>query len=85
LSEVRSTVADGPFVCNGCPAENCAIFIDESNPYRSVGRRKSSAAALQAPFGSLMEVFVWLAKVLRWGNFRRVAKPLYSRLAHPIA
>jgi hypothetical protein len=30
-----------------------------------------------------MEVFVWLAKVLRSGNFRRVAKPLYYRLDHP--
>jgi glycosyltransferase involved in cell wall biosynthesis len=28
-------------------------------------------------------VFVWLAKLLRWGNFRRVAKPLYYRLDHP--
>lgn len=33
----------------------------------------------RAPF----EVFVWLAKLLRWGNFRRVAKPLYYRLDHP--
>jgi glycosyltransferase involved in cell wall biosynthesis len=27
-------------------------------------------------------VFVWLAKLLRWGNFRRVARPLYYRLDH---
>ena len=27
-------------------------------------------------------VFVWLAKLLRWGNFRRVAKSLYYRLDH---
>ena len=26
---------------------------------------------------------VWLAKLLHWGNFRRVAKPLYYRLDHP--
>src|SRR5262249_6741951 len=25
----------------------------------------------------------WLAKVLRWGNFRRVAKPLYYKFDHP--
>ena len=31
----------------------------------------------------LCEIFVWLAKLLRWGNFRRVAKPLYYRLDHP--
>jgi hypothetical protein len=30
-----------------------------------------------------LEVFVWLAKLLRWGNLRRVAKPLYYRLDHP--
>jgi len=29
------------------------------------------------------EVFVWLAKLVRWGCFRRVAKPLYYRLDHP--
>ena len=33
----------------------------------------------RAPF----EVFVWLAKLLRWGSFRRVAEPLYYRLDHP--
>ena len=31
----------------------------------------------------LLEVFVWLAKLLRWGNFKRVAKPIYYRLDHP--
>jgi hypothetical protein len=30
-----------------------------------------------------MEVFVWLAKLLRWGNFKRVSEPLYYRLDHP--
>jgi glycosyltransferase involved in cell wall biosynthesis len=34
---------------------------------------------LRAP----LEVFVWLAKILRWGNFRRVAEPLYYRLDRP--
>jgi glycosyltransferase involved in cell wall biosynthesis len=33
-------------------------------------------------FRAPLEVFVWLAKLLRWGNFRRVAKPLYYRLDH---
>src|SRR5262249_8430635 len=32
---------------------------------------------------SPQEVAVWLAKLLRWGNFRRVAKPLYYRLDRP--
>lgn len=34
-------------------------------------------------FRAPMEVFVWLAKLLRCGNFRRVAEPLYYRLDHP--
>jgi glycosyltransferase involved in cell wall biosynthesis len=34
-------------------------------------------------FRAPLEVFVWLAKILRWGSFRRVAKPLYYRLDHP--
>jgi glycosyltransferase involved in cell wall biosynthesis len=34
-------------------------------------------------FRAPMQVFVWLAKLLRWGDFRRVAKPLYYRLDHP--
>ena len=34
-------------------------------------------------FRAPLEEFVWLAKLLRWGNFRRVAKPLYYRLDHP--
>jgi len=34
-------------------------------------------------FRAPREVFVWLAKLVRWGCFRRVAKPLYYRLDHP--
>jgi hypothetical protein len=33
-------------------------------------------------FRGRMETFVWLAKLVRWGNFRRVAEPLYYRLDH---
>jgi hypothetical protein len=55
-------------------------------PVRGLMRR---AAIQQAglvrsdEFRAPLEVFVWLAKLLRWGNFRRVAKPLYYRLDHP--
>ncbi len=34
-------------------------------------------------FRGLCEVFVWLAKVLRWGSFKRVPEALYFRLDHP--
>ena len=30
-----------------------------------------------------MQLYGWLAKLSHWGNFRRVAKPLYYRLDHP--
>jgi glycosyltransferase involved in cell wall biosynthesis len=32
---------------------------------------------------AVMQVFAWLAKLSRWGSFRRIAKPLYYRLDHP--
>jgi hypothetical protein len=34
-------------------------------------------------FRALSEVFVWLAKVLRWGGFIRFPEPIYFRLDHP--
>src|SRR5262249_1634429 len=34
-------------------------------------------------FRAPLQVFVWLAKLLRWGNFRRVAEPLYYKLDRP--
>jgi glycosyltransferase involved in cell wall biosynthesis len=34
-------------------------------------------------FRAAHQVHVWLAKLLHWGNFKRVAKPLYYRLDHP--
>ena len=33
-------------------------------------------------FRGLCEIFVWLAKVLRWGSFVRHPEPLYFRLDH---
>jgi hypothetical protein len=34
-------------------------------------------------FRGLCEIFVWLAKILRWGAFVRLPEPLYLRLDHP--
>jgi hypothetical protein len=33
-------------------------------------------------FRAKFEIFIWLAKLLRWGDFRRVGEPLYYRLDH---
>lgn len=62
-------------------------FIGEKQPapVRGLIRR---AALDQAgliridEFRGLSEVFVWLAKILRWGPFLRLAEPLYIRLDH---
>ena len=47
-----------------------------------------SAATRQAglvrtdEFRAALQIHGWLAKLLRWGNFKRVAKPLYYKLDH---
>ena len=55
-------------------------------PVRGLIRRAATRQAGHVrsdEFRAPLEVFVWLAKILRWGSFRRVAKPLYYRLHHP--
>src|SRR5947207_4164975 len=65
--------------------EHLPLSSSPAVPVRGLIR---SAAIRQAglvrsdEFRAPMEVFVWLTKLLRWGNFRRVAKPLYYRLDH---
>jgi glycosyltransferase involved in cell wall biosynthesis len=57
-------------------------------PVRGLIRRDAiREAGLVRPdeFRALSQVFVWLTKLLRWGNFKRVAEPLYYRLDHPTA
>lgn len=54
-------------------------------PCRGIFRREALRQAgpiRHDEFRSFSEIFVWLAKVLRWGPFRRVPKPLYLRLDH---
>jgi hypothetical protein len=73
----------------GEPLDRMFQYIDGLSwavPVRGLVRREAIRQAgpvrsgeFRAPF----EVFVWLAKLLRWGTFRRVAKPLYYRLDHP--
>jgi glycosyltransferase involved in cell wall biosynthesis len=55
-------------------------------PVRGLIRRaaiRQAGPVRSDEFRAPLEVFVWLVKILRWGSFRRVAKPLYYRLAHP--
>jgi hypothetical protein len=55
-------------------------------PLRGLIRRDAirKAGPVRADeFRAALQVHVWLAKLLHWGNFKRVAKPLYYRLDHP--
>jgi hypothetical protein len=60
----------------------------QSHPTRSCNEDTASAIRQAGlvrsdEFRAPREVIVWLAKLLRWGCFRRVAKPLYYRLDCP--
>jgi glycosyltransferase involved in cell wall biosynthesis len=62
-------------------------FIEQKEPVavRGLIRRDAIAQAglvRSDEFRSLSEIFVWLAKVLRWGSFVRVPEPLYYKLDH---
>ena len=60
--------------------------ISSAAPVRGVIRRaaiRQAGLVRSDEFRAPLEVFVWLAKLLRWGNFKRVAKPIYYRLDHP--
>jgi hypothetical protein len=55
-------------------------------PVRGLIRRaaiRQAGLVRSDEFRAPLEVFVWLAKLLRWGNFKRIAEPLYYRLDHP--
>ena len=63
-----------------------AIECYSAVPIRGLIRRaaiRHAGFVRSDEFRAPMEVFVWLAKLLRWGHFRRVAKPLYYRLDRP--
>ena len=56
-----------------------------ANPVRGLirsGAIRQAGLVRSDEFRANWEIFVWLAKLLRWGNFRRVAEPLYYRLDH---
>jgi hypothetical protein len=61
-------------------------YMPTAVPVRGLIRREAirhAGLVRSDEFRAAKEVFVWLAKLLRWGNFRRVAKPLYYKLDHP--
>ncbi len=61
--------------------------IEQKEPVAVRGLMRTGAVEQAGPirgdeFRGLSEVFVWLAKLLRWGPFVRVPQPLYHRLDH---
>jgi glycosyltransferase involved in cell wall biosynthesis len=71
----------------GAPLDRMFQYIERQSavPVRGLIRRAAiqQAGLLRSDeFRAIAEIFVWLAKVLRCGNFRRIAAPLYYRLDH---
>ena len=72
----------------GEPLDRMLQYLEriQATPVRGLIR---SAAIKQAglvrsdEFRAPHQIYGWLAKVLRWGSFKRVSKPLYYRLDHP--
>jgi glycosyltransferase involved in cell wall biosynthesis len=82
----RSDIEFAPSI-EGNTLDRLRQHIEQKFPVavRGLIRRKAvqQAGLIRADeFRSLSEVFVWLAKVLRWGSFIRVPEPLYYRLDH---
>ena len=71
----------------GEPLDRMLQYIEriKATPVRGLIR---SSAIRQAglvrsdEFRAPHQIYGWLAKVLRWGNFKRVSEPLYYRLDH---
>ena len=84
----RSDVDLAPSI-EGEPLDRMLQFVERLPPVpvRGLIRR---AAIRQAglinhdEFRALSALTSWLAKLVRWGNFRRVAEPLYYRLDHAL-
>ena len=71
----------------GEPLDRMFQYIERQSavPVRGLIRRaaiRQAGLVRSDEFRAIAEIFVWLAKLLRWGNFRRVAEPLYYRLDH---
>jgi hypothetical protein len=68
--------------------ERMLLYIEglTAVPLRGLIRRpaiQQAGLVRSDEFRAPLQVFVWLAKLLRWGNFRRVAEPLYYKLDRP--
>lgn len=82
----RSDIEFAPSI-EGNTLDRLRQHIEQKQPVAVRGLIRREAALQAGPvradeFRALSEVFVWLAKVLRWGSFIRVPEALYFRLDH---
>jgi len=82
----RSDVEIAPSI-EGEPLARMLQYVERipPTPVRGLIRRgaiRQAGLVRDDEFRALCEIMVWLAKVVRWGNFRRVPEPLYYRLDH---
>ena len=89
LSGARSDLDIAPSI-EGEPLDRMIQYIEccigSAAQVRGLIRRaaiRQAGLVRSDEFRAPLEVFVWLAKLLRWGDFTRVAEPLYYRLDHP--
>jgi regulator of replication initiation timing/GT2 family glycosyltransferase len=83
----RSDVEIAPSI-EGETLDRLRQHIEQKHPVAVRGLIRREATQQAGPirsdeFRGLSEIFVWLAKVLRWGSFIRVPEALYYRLDHP--
>ena len=81
LNEIRPSI-------KGQPLERVFQYIDRPSavPLRGLIRTPAIRQAGQVrkdEFRAPWQVYGWLAKLLHWGSFKRVAKTRYYKLAHP--
>ena len=82
----RSDIEIAPSI-EGETLDRLRQHIEQKHPVAVRGLIRREAAQQAGPirgdeFRGLSEIFVWLAKVLRWGSFIRVPEMLYYRLDH---
>jgi glycosyltransferase involved in cell wall biosynthesis len=82
----RSDIETAPSI-EGGTLDRLRQYIEKKQPVAVRGLMRRQAVQQAGPirsdeFRGLSEIFVWLAKVLRWGSFIRVPEALYYRLDH---
>jgi glycosyltransferase involved in cell wall biosynthesis len=83
----RNDIEVSESIEGGNPLNRLLRYLEQMEPTPVRGLIRRDAVRQAGPvrsdeFRGLSEIFVWLAKVLRWGSFIRLPEPLYIRLDH---